>query len=152
MHIFQWACAAWQTEKQSTMCLIMWGRELGTQGVAVCSALVACVSCLVGLGEKFKEDSLLPWIASLSDDAQVWSLDPTGRAEHQDTGPTTPASMLSFSSLRWNETTSQSLRLLNSHVINFSFLRLFCLRNLNVPEGLLSKVKEDTKRSEENYL
>lgn len=72
------------------MCLTMWGRELGTQGVAVCSALVACVSCLVGLGEKFKEDSLLPWIASLSDDAQVWSLDPTGRAEHQDTGPTTP--------------------------------------------------------------
>lgn len=87
------------------MCLTVWGRDLGTQGVAVCSALIACVSCLVGLGEKFKEDSLPPWIASLSDDAKVWSLDPTGRVEHRDTGPTTLNSrcklqMLSYSSLR----------------------------------------------------
>lgn len=40
------------------MCLTMWGRELGTQGVVVCSALVACISCLVGLGEKFKQERL----------------------------------------------------------------------------------------------
>lgn len=30
----------------------------GTQGVAVCSALVACISCLLGLGEKFKRERL----------------------------------------------------------------------------------------------
>lgn len=42
------------------MCLQRGGREPGTQGVAVCSALVACISCLPGLGEKFKPTQCCP--------------------------------------------------------------------------------------------
>lgn len=40
-------------------------------GTIVCSAQVACISCLVGLGERFKRKvSMLTQIDSLTGDAQ----------------------------------------------------------------------------------